>query len=103
MRDSVNRGYMYWNNIGRYDDISPDVGDTAYTGPALEAQKEFRKPALGDSNLLYPKNVNTAPVSTPAQGTSEKSAMDTKSQSIFPSISDIRKLWQAYEYDKREI
>ena len=103
VRDSVNRGYMYWNNIGRYDDISPDVGDTAYTGPALEAQKEFRKPALGDSNLLYPKNVNTAPVSTPAQGTSEKSAMDTKSQSIFPSISDIRKLWQAYEYDKREI
>ncbi|MDR3284075.1 MAG: hypothetical protein LBS97_02725 [Treponema sp.] len=27
VRDSVNRGYMYWNNSGRYEDISPDISD----------------------------------------------------------------------------
>lgn len=25
VRDSLNMGYMYWNNVGRYDDIRPDV------------------------------------------------------------------------------
>ncbi|HQL05938.1 MAG TPA: putative glycoside hydrolase [Treponemataceae bacterium] len=28
VRDSLNMGYMYWNNIGRYDDISPDISST---------------------------------------------------------------------------
>ena len=42
VRDSVDRGYMYWNNIGRYDDILPDVGNSAYNGTAAEASKEYR-------------------------------------------------------------
>ncbi len=46
VRDSVGKGYMYWNNIARYDDLSPDIGDSPYTGKAVEASKEFRKPAL---------------------------------------------------------
>lgn len=25
VRDSINQGYMYWNNSGRYDDIGPDI------------------------------------------------------------------------------
>jgi hypothetical protein len=42
VRNSVNRGYMYWNNSGRYDDISPDVGDTApYTGTEPTAASAF--------------------------------------------------------------
>ena len=28
VRDSMNNGYMYWNNSGRYTDISPDILDT---------------------------------------------------------------------------
>lgn len=28
VRDSMNNGYMYWNNSGRYEDISPDILDT---------------------------------------------------------------------------
>lgn len=28
VRDSMNNGYMYWNNSGRYSDISPDILDT---------------------------------------------------------------------------
>ena len=47
VRDSVNHGYMYWNNIGRYDDIRPDIAnDTPYPWNAAEASREFRKPAL---------------------------------------------------------
>lgn len=113
VRDSVDRGYMYWNNIGRYDDISPDVGKTPYTGPAYEASEEYRKPALSPKNLMYPQSV---------QHENELQSMDSKTSvldsirsgevgesktkkntSSFPSISDIRKLWQAYESDKHEI
>jgi hypothetical protein len=33
---------MYWNNSGRYDDISPDVGDTdPYTGTEPTAASAF--------------------------------------------------------------
>lgn len=30
VRDSIDRGYMYWNNSGKYDYISPDPGDAEY-------------------------------------------------------------------------
>jgi hypothetical protein len=30
VRDSVDHGYMYWNNSGKYDYISPDPGDAQY-------------------------------------------------------------------------
>ena len=47
VRDAANHGYMYWNNIGRYDDIRPDVGDSEpYPWDATEADTKFRKPAL---------------------------------------------------------
>lgn len=47
VRDSVDRGYMFWNNAGNYTKLSPDPGDTEYTGPSYEAAKNFRKPAIG--------------------------------------------------------
>jgi hypothetical protein len=28
VRDSLNVGYMYWNNSGRYDEVFPDFADT---------------------------------------------------------------------------
>ena len=47
VRDSVDRGYMYWNNIGRYDDIAEDPDTSvAYPWTATEAKPEFRKPAF---------------------------------------------------------
>lgn len=46
VRDSVNSGYMYWNNIGRYEDIRPDVGNSVYPWSAQEASSEFKKPAF---------------------------------------------------------
>lgn len=47
VRDAANHGYMYWNNIGRYDDIRPDVGEAdPYPWGVSEADKSLRKPAL---------------------------------------------------------
>lgn len=48
VRDSVNQGYMYWNNSGKYDMISPDISDEdTFPGKTPEADKIYRKPALG--------------------------------------------------------
>ena len=47
VRDAANHGYMYWNNIGRYDDVRPDVGDEdPYPWGVAEAANSTRKPAL---------------------------------------------------------
>lgn len=108
IRDSVDRGYMYWNNIGRYDDISPDIGNAPYTGPAEEAKSEYRKPALGDGNLLYPKTlqkkIEIAPALQQSSQNEQLEAIRTENKTgKFPSISDLKKLWQAYDYDKQQI
>ena len=48
VRDSVDHGYMYWNNSGDYSRILPDIGsDTPFTGTAPEEDPQYRKPALG--------------------------------------------------------
>ena len=47
VRDSVNRGYMHWNNGGNYSKLSPDPADAVYTGKAYEANPKYRKPAIG--------------------------------------------------------
>lgn len=50
VRDSVDRGYMHWNNAGNYSKLSPDVDGVKYNGPAYEASEEFRKPAIGQKD-----------------------------------------------------
>lgn len=48
VRDSVNRGYMHWNNGGNYSKLSPDPKeDETYTGKSYEADSKFRRPAIG--------------------------------------------------------
>ncbi len=48
VRDSANRGYMYWNNSGEYTTLSPDIADDEpYTGTAFESDRRYRKPAIG--------------------------------------------------------
>jgi len=48
VRDSVDRGYLYWNNAGDYDYLQPDVTPEAkYPGTAPEASEKFRRPAIG--------------------------------------------------------
>ena len=48
VRDSLNRGYMCWNNSGEYGITPKDVTDTeSFTGTAPESSWEFKKPAIG--------------------------------------------------------
>ena len=49
-RDSIDNGYMYWNNSGRYDDISQDPGNGTYPWQNEEASTKYRKPALQGPN-----------------------------------------------------
>ena len=50
VRDSVDNGYMYWNNSGRYVDIDTDIGSmqdgAAYPWEKAERDAGLRKPAL---------------------------------------------------------
>ena len=104
VRDSVNRGYMYWNGMCRYDDISPDVGDTKYPGPSYEADAKFRKPALSGGSKSDELLMNENEVRTTKNG--DTAAWDTirnqeerdeqKEKSGFPKLGDVKKLWQAY-------
>lgn len=108
VRDSVNRGYMYWNGLCRYDDLSPDVGDSKYTGPSYEADEKYRKPELsgGTKSSEYPPqnsgggDVDEGGEQSPSQDTA---AWDTireqerRGKSGFPSLGDIKKLWAAYD------
>ena len=58
VRDSVDRGYMYWNNAGNYaENLSPDIGDNAYPWTAPEASTAHRKPALGPKVYNYEDSV----------------------------------------------
>ena len=103
VRDSVGKGYMYWNNMGRYDDISPDIGDSVYSGPATEAQAKYRHPALSGGETETP-----AVQSVSAEAARDVSVLDSvreqerqeesraQKKSLFPSLGEIRKLWEAY-------
>jgi len=58
VRDSIDRGYMCWNNAGDYTTTPPDVSDTEpFIGSAYEASEKFKKPAIG--NALKPMFVDT--------------------------------------------
>lgn len=105
VRDSVNRGYMYWNGMCRYDDISPDVGDSKYPGPSYEADAKYRKPALSggskaDSLLMNDGGTRTtkSPADTAAWDSirEQESRDNLNDKSGFPKLGDIKKLWQAY-------
>ncbi|MCQ2612383.1 MAG: hypothetical protein MJ183_02140 [Treponemataceae bacterium] len=49
-RDSIDRGYMYWNNSGKYNYISPDPGDAPYPwkGDGITKTGLFRNSASED-------------------------------------------------------
>lgn len=111
VRDSVDRGYMYWNGRCVYDDISPDVGETPYTGPSYEASSKYKKPALsGGKRIFTDDSVLVNKVKRIEQTDEEKlriskkegiarwdyvksqSEIESEDEHIFPQVSDIRKL-----------
>ena len=52
VRDAADSGYMYWNNSGRYGDLSPDIGSTRaplpYPWEKAERDKVSHIPVLFD-------------------------------------------------------
>ena len=61
-RDSINRGYMCWNNSGEYGVTPKDVTDTeTFIGEAPEASWEFKKPAIGTK--MKPLNIDDTDLS----------------------------------------
>lgn len=47
VRDSTQTGYMFWNNSGRYTDLTPRPSiDEEYPWQSYEAAPEYRKPSL---------------------------------------------------------
>lgn len=49
VRDSINRGYMCWNNAGEYSTTPKDItDDDKFIGTAIEASPDFKKPAIGN-------------------------------------------------------
>ncbi len=75
VRDSVDRGYMFWNNVANYVKISPDPGDADYTGASPEAGKNFRKPAIGPKEP--PFSFYTAPESRNLSDKNNLSVLDS--------------------------
>lgn len=58
VRDSLDRGYMCWNNSGNYDTTPQDVTlEEEFNGTAAEANLKFRKPAIG--TLMKPLFVDS--------------------------------------------
>ncbi len=58
VRDSLDRGYMCWNNSGDYSYTPPDISPTeSFIGTASEANDEYRKPAIG--NAMKPLYTDT--------------------------------------------
>ena len=104
VRDSVNRGYMYWNQSGRYDDISPDVGNAKYPGPSYEADTKYKKPALSggskaDSllrNDFQSRAINSNDTTAWDSIREQEERDRAKENGGFPKLSDVKKLWQAY-------
>ncbi|MBR4629578.1 MAG: hypothetical protein IKO57_03925 [Treponema sp.] len=106
VRDSVDSGYMYWNQSCRYDDISPDVGVKQYAGPSFEASPKYRKPALSGGKREFNGNKMNVDEMIQSQKAADREAIsrwdavratnektDREEESgTFPSLSDIRKL-----------
>ncbi len=62
VRDSLDRGYMCWNNSGDYSTTPPDVTpNELFNGTTPEANVEFRKPAIG--NAMKPLFTNDTDLS----------------------------------------
>ncbi len=61
IRDSVDRGYMYWNNMGDYSMLSPDVGDSPYPWDSYESESAKKKSVFGKKTVKSTDVVGSIP------------------------------------------
>ncbi len=92
VRDSVNRGYMYWNNSGgNYDDISPDIGDTVSPWFDNEAKLQQRLPAFSSGEKMNSE-----------QALLQKFELEQEHRKAMISILD--SIWEKeYEYKEKTL
>ncbi|MBR7064767.1 MAG: hypothetical protein IKI31_06455 [Treponema sp.] len=87
VRDGADRGYLYWNNLGNYEYISPDVdSSTKFTGTAPEADEQYRKPACGQ-NKCPDKETKTISVLDSVLLQDEKKRRKSSSVLFVPPMS----------------
>lgn len=76
VRDSVDRGYMYWNNAGNYETISRDVGPgDVYIGTTPESRAR-PSPTIGKEKATLDRQSATQGDESLTQTPSEKKALD---------------------------
>lgn len=89
VRDSVDRGYMCWNNSGEYGVTPPDITKTSqFPGSAPEASEEFTRPAIGTKrreNAAPDKDLSVLD-SILLQYQDEEILETTKERSFFPFL-----------------
>ncbi|HBB42232.1 MAG TPA: hypothetical protein DCZ74_01820 [Treponema sp.] len=90
VRDSVDRGYMYWNNSGgMYDDISPDPApDQASPWKENESALQYRLPAFSSSPDSREANVSNSRTQAAADTPADNSAMISILDSILYPVPD---------------
>ena len=98
-RDGLNRGYMYWNNSGRYEDIFPDPGDTGESpwknseATIYQATPAFSTSGVKKEKVPVKEQPAEEPKSSPA---ANGSASSKKSNEEIRSILDTV-LYQEWE------
>ncbi|MCR4733517.1 MAG: hypothetical protein K5829_00725 [Treponema sp.] len=89
VRDSVNRGYMCWNNSGEYGVTPADPGDEAeYPGSSPEASDKYPRPIFGTRiRGLAPQDTDISVLdSILLQYSEEDLAEIAKENSFFPFL-----------------
>lgn len=74
-RDSVDRGYMCWNNSGDYSVTPPDVGDAKFTGTAPESK--YKAPAIGTRKRTVSSSVHATDVAILDSVREQENKVDT--------------------------
>ena len=95
-RDSVDRGYMYWNNAGRYSDICPDPDwSEPYPWKTPESKQNTEKPAFGSGrNYIQPVSAadirsNNEMISVLDIGKTGESRKATKGTSLIMQVANL--------------
>ena len=93
VRDSINRGYMCWNNSGEYGVTPPDISDTEpFIGISYEADAKFKKPAIGNAmKPLFTEDVDLSVLDSILQQYQEPQGKFKLNYSPFLQVSPVKK------------
>lgn len=104
-RDGLDRGYMYWNNSGRYQDIFPDPGDSDSPWKSSEATVHQATPAFSTAGIKAEKEAEQEAQGEKTEVKSEQKEQDKPAKAEEPSAKLNKKKAPAYgkEHDEKII